>query len=256
MSSKKSVGYYNEKVISKFVSALAENKEKIQAMKAAYNTTTEKDPAAAAVFWNTPIVKFSACNSKMGAVASVSLLPFLTCPGRCGKTCGRYCYAAKLANLRPAVLNAYAWNTAIAILWPEKFFADIDNFVKAVRFFRFHVAGDFRNAAYFAACLDIVKNNPHCKFLAFTKQYEIVNAYCDNNGGAGAIPENFAILFSGEKELSPINPYRFPETTIFEKDETPGEEWLLCGGNCFSCGCRGVGCWQAKHGETIAFRKH
>ena len=107
---KKANGYYNEKVLAKFTAALKlanqEVKEILQR-------------------GEIPQVKFSNSNSKMGNVASVSSLPFITCPARCADTCGAACYAAKLANLRPAVLNAYAWNTAIAMQAPAEYFRQI-----------------------------------------------------------------------------------------------------------------------------------
>ena len=79
-------GYYNDKVISKFTDAM---REASAAVKAGDITT----------------VTISNANSKMGNVASVSLLPYLSCPARCAGTCGAKCYAAKLANLRPSVLQ-------------------------------------------------------------------------------------------------------------------------------------------------------
>ena len=75
-------GYYNPETIAKFRDAL-NNAKKIVT-----------DPNFSGK------VKISAGNTKMGAVPSVSMLPFLTCPARCAETCGPDCYAAKLANLR------------------------------------------------------------------------------------------------------------------------------------------------------------
>lgn len=231
-------GYYNEKVLAKFADALKAAKKEVKARLEAGELVP---------------VKISGGNTKMGAVPSVSTLPFITCPGRCKDTCGAACYAAKLANLRPAVLNAYAWNTALAMLAPAEYFRQIDEFVKGCRYFRFHVSGDIMNTAYFGEMVKTAANNPKCEILAFTKRFELVNAWIRENG---RLPENLHILFSGWNNLDPINPYNLPETTVYEKAEDFSEDWKACGGNCFNCACRGLGCWQAVSGDIIAFKKH
>ena len=227
-------GYYNPKTLEKFSSAY---KAAAEAVKAGEIKTAT----------------ISNSNSKMGAVASVSLLPFLTCPSRCAETCGGKCYAAKLANLRPAVLNSYARNTALAILKPELFWSSVDQAVKSVRFFRFHVSGDIMNKAYFENMIKTAKNNTHCDILVFTKRYEIVNAWLSENK---ELPKNLHILFSGWNNLKPINPHNMPETNVFKTEAEIQDNWKICGGNCFNCACRGVGCWQAEKCDTIAFKLH
>jgi hypothetical protein len=230
-------GYYREDIINKFSESLAAAKEMIKNGEDLH-------------------VKISKGNRKMGEVPSVSTLPFLTCPGICSKSCGVACYAAKIANLYKNVMNSYAINTALALYEPEKYWNEINNAVKGYRFFRFHVSGDIINYDYFVNMVKVAVNNPRCDILVFTKRYEIVNKYCDENGGVSAIPENLHILFSGWINLTPVNPYNFPETNIFDNDHEPEENWLICGGNCFNCGCAGLGCWKAAHGETVAFKKH
>lgn len=231
-------GYYKEETINKFSAALAEARAEIRKM-------LENGEI--------PAVKFSNKNTKMGEIPSASTLPFLTCPARCADTCGPDCYAAKLANLRPAVCKAYAWNTALSMEAPEIFHQQIIDFCKGYRFFRYHVSGDIQNKKYFAEMVRNARENPHCEILAFTKRYEIVNEWIRENGN---LPENMHILFSGWNNLKPENPYNLPETTVYIKPEEFKEEWLTCGGNCFNCACRGLGCWRARAGETIAFKKH
>lgn len=226
--------YYNENTLAKFREALRQATADVKAGKIDH-------------------VSISSKNEKMGEVASVSTLPFLTCPGRCKGTCGSACYAAKLANLRPSVLTSYARNTALAMHRPDIYWQDVNRAMMARRFFRFHVSGDIINRDYFDRLIDSVRNNPHCETLVFTKRYEIVNAWIKENG---ELPKNLHLLFSGWDNLKPSNPHRLPETTVYGKTETPREDWLLCGGNCFECVCRGTGCWKAGKGETIAFRIH
>ena len=227
-------GFYNEKNIDKFMNA-------VRAAKSALDNGEEIK------------VHISASNSKMGAVASVSLPPFLTCPAVCAGTCGKYCYAAKIAALRPNVLKNYAENLVICLYRNSEYWKAINNYVRGVRFFRFHVSGDILNFDYFCEMVKTAYNAPHCEFLAFTKRYNVVNEWIMSGG---ILPENLHILFSGEKNLKPENPHNLPETTIYEKGETPCDSWMLCGGNCFECGCRGVGCWQLKRGDVLAFEKH
>jgi hypothetical protein len=227
-------GYYNDKVWAKFTDAL---KDATQAVKSGSDIR----------------VRISNANSKMGNVASVSMLPFITCPTCCHNTCGAKCYAAKLANLRPSVLKSYAINTAIAIYSPVEYWKQIDAAVKGVRFFRFHVSGDIIDAAYFANMVNIAYCNPHTEILVFTKRYNIVNGYIDVGG---VIPSNLHILFSGWTNLTPVNPHKLPETNVFTCDTDFNDDWKICGGNCFNCACRGVGCWQAQRGDVIAFKMH
>ena len=233
-TSKKSVGYYNEKILGKFMEALNDAKKDVK---------EDKELE----------VKFSSGNTKMGAVASVSTLPFITCPGCCKDTCGAKCYAAKLANLRPNVCKNYAINTALAIYKPIEYWQQINDYCKGIRYFRFHVSGDIMNKAYFHHMVDVAIDNPKTEILAFTKQFNIVNEWIDANGD---LPENLHILFSGWQNLVPENPYQIPETNVFTCEADFDESWKVCGGNCFYCACRGVGCWQAMKGDVIAFKMH
>lgn len=199
-------------------------------------------------------ISVSAGNEKMGAVPSVSVLPFITCPASCAKTCGVECYAAKIALIRSTVLRAYARNTALYLEKPVDFWRQVESAVMGSRFFRFNVAGDLVNADYFNKIVEIATRQAHCKILVFTKKWHIVNAFIDNGG---VIPENLQVIFSAWENLQPVNPYKLPESNVIMPDaETIPENWKICGGNCFKCFCRGVGCWECKKGDTIAFKLH
>lgn len=199
------------------------------------------------------LVSISQGNKKMGAIPSVSLLPFITCPSVCCATCGKDCYAAKIALLRPAVLDAYARNTAIYSVNPEYYFQQINLYVKTQRFFRWHVSGDIVSTKYLAYMVQIAIKNPHCEFLAFTKQFKIVNAWIEKHG---KLADNLHVIFSGWFNLKPENPYNLPETNVYHDETDFNSNWLTCGGNCFECICRGLGCWKAQPGDTIAFKLH
>lgn len=203
------------------------------------------------------LVTISAGNSKMGKVASISLLPVLTCPARCNGTCGDKCYAKKLAILRPSVARSYARNTAVARLAPEAYFKAAREAMKSARYFRFHVSGDIPNPDYLREAVRSCLDNPHCEVLMFTKRFEMVDYYIEKSG---PLPGNLHCLFSGWTNLFPTeggwNPFRLPETTVYTKDEDIRPEWTLCGGNCLDCAIHDGGCWAAKPGDTIAFKMH
>lgn len=198
-------------------------------------------------------VAISDGNSKMGKVASVSLLPILTCPSVCKETCGKKCYAKKLCMLRPTVLNAYAKNTAIQKLAMTSYFKAVNKAMQKVRFFRFHVSGDIPNKKYFSNMVKSALNNPHCEILVFTKQFKIVNDYITSEK---TLPKNMHILFSGWLNLKPDNPYNLPETMVYSKPEEIKPDWIPCGGNCLNCAINKSHCWKAESGQTIAFKIH
>lgn len=226
-------GYYSAEIIQKFKDALNAARARIAAGEIVH-------------------VSISHGNTKTGPVASVSLLPFITCPAICRNTCGPLCYAAKLANLRPTVLNAWAMNTAILMDRPAQFWEEVNAAICAVRYFRYHVAGDIPTPAYFAEMIRSAQNHPETEILAFTKRFDTVNAALT----VAPLPGNLHILFSGWTNLQPENPHNLPETNVYSKGSAPDENWKQCGGNCFSCACRGVGCWTACPGDTIAFQIH
>lgn len=228
-------GYYCDKILQKFAEALRQARADYAADPERYHVT------------------ISDKNSKMGAVASVSLLPFLTCPGCCSTTCGAKCYAAKIANLYPSVLRSYAMNTAIYFADTDKFFREVREAMLGVRFFRFHVSGDIPDAVYFRHMVAACNAAPHCEVLCFTKQFRTVNSAIKSGL---ILPKNLHLLFSGWSNLTPDNPYNLPETNVIEKGAEPRDSWKVCGGNCFQCACRGVGCWQVGAGDTIAFPIH
>lgn len=188
----------------------------------------------------------------MGAIPSVSLPPVITCPKNA--PCAKKCYAAKLCRLRPAVKNAYQNNLDILNEDWNEYWRQVRFAVSMTRYFRFHVAGDIPNPAYFKEMVITAKQNPTTHILAFTKQYETVNHYINTFGD---LPANLHIIFSewGDNWTVP-NPHSLPTSTVIFKGTEPRDDWKICGGNCTECACRGVGCWELKKGETIAFYEH
>ena len=232
--------------------ATKENIEKLYAAlkdaKKAYNENPDKYH-----------VHVSNNNQKTGDIKSVSTLPYLFCPGCAKDSCGNCCYAFAMAlnGAHPDVVKAWAMNTAIMLLDINKYFEEISTAAAMERYFRYHVSGEILNNKYFELMIKTALENPKTEFLAFTKNYGVVNAWISAHGAtADALPENLHIIFSAWKdELKPDNPYNLPETNVLEETENPGDK-IVCGGNCFFCACRGVGCWTLKNGQVLYFYLH
>lgn len=190
-------------------------------------------------------------NSKMGAIPSVSLPPVTTCPK--GVPCATKCYAAKLCRIYPTVKKAYQNNLELLTTNWASYWEQVNKAIATSRYFRFHVAGDIPNDTYFAEMVTSAEEHPHCEILAFTKQYETVNNYIHT---MGELPPNLHIIFSEWGTQKPYNPYNLPTSAVIFKGTAPCDNWKICGGNCSECACRGVGCWELKKGETIAFYEH
>lgn len=195
-------------------------------------------------------ISISAGNIKMGAVPSISLPPVLTCAENC--TCAKKCYAARMCRIRKNVREAYNKNLEVLNADPEAFWLQIKVAAMMTRYFRYHVSGDIVNADYLANMCKLAEELKGTTFLAFTKKYDLVNEYAN----AHAIPENLKLIFSEWPGMTMENPHNFPVAHVIFKGCEPAEGWKICGGNCAECACRGVGCWELKQGENIAFYEH
>ena len=196
-------------------------------------------------------VSISNGNTKMGAIPSVSLPPCTTCNPKA--PCFKKCYAVKLARRYPTVKTAYERNLDILQQDFHAYWQQVYTAAMTTRFFRYHVSGDIPNITYFENMVNLAIALPHTNFLAFTKQYDIVNQYLLNDG---TIPPNLKVIFSNWGEWKCYNPFNLPTCEIILKGSEAHENWKICGGNCTECACRGIGCWELKQGETIAIYEH
>lgn len=200
-------------------------------------------------------VKFSKTNSKLGAIPSVNLPPITTC--RKGCPCAKDCYARKgnfrFKNVQESLrgnLNEYISN-------PDGFFEqilnEVNNGIVSYNYFRFHAAGDIVDDYYFKKMVEVASKRPFTKFLAFTKKFEIVNAYMQT---VGAIPPNLRIVFSAWGDSFVVdNPYNFPVAYVRlnnEKSEAIPENAEECNGDCTNC----LKCWNIDRGQSVVFNKH
>lgn len=196
-------------------------------------------------------VTISKGNRKMGAVPSVSLPPIITCAAGC--TCAKKCYAAKLCRIYPTVRDSYNRNLDAYLDDSASYFAQIQRAASTQRYFRWHVSGDIVSPLYLAGMTGIAAELPDTHFLIFTKRYNFVNEYIDFAGG---LPKNMHLIFSAWPGMDMPNPHNLPVAQVIFKGQEPADDWKVCGGNCTECACRGVGCWELKNGETIAFYEH
>lgn len=196
-------------------------------------------------------VSISNGNSKMGAIPSVSLPPITTCKN-CS-SCAGDCYAAKLCRIYKTVREAYDRNYSILNADRDAYFTQIKAAAITTRFFRFHVSGDIVDVDYLDRMVKMARELKGTQFLAFTKNYEDVNEYFNNHKKPANLKLIFSLPFDGAKI---DNPHNLPTAAVIFKGQEPRPEYKICGGNCTECACRGVGCWELKKGETIAFNKH
>ena len=189
----------------------------------------------------------------MGAIPSVSLPPIITCPN-CD-SCAGLCYAAKLCRIYKTVRDSYNNNYELLKESRAAYFSQIATHIiaKKYSFFRWHVSGDIIDIDYLDRMCKVARQCKTTKFLAFTKNYEDVNEYFITHRK----PRNLQIIFSLPFDGSRVNnPYKMPTAAVILKGTEPAPNFKICGGNCTECACRGVGCWELKKGETIAFYQH
>ena len=201
-------------------------------------------------------VRFSYGNRKTGMlIPSVSLIPVADC-GNC-KHCAKGCYDIKHDVIYPSVQKNRAINSAIAHNNIAKYFAQIKEEIRFRAFFRFHIGGDILNSDYFSRMVQLAKDVPSCKILAFTKEYTIVNEYISNNGN---LPQNLIIIFSDWKGMKMENPFNLPISSPIWEDGTTGnnvtEKRYICSGFCEECAKTNTKCWNAQKGDTILFEAH
>ena len=198
-------------------------------------------------------VYFAKGNTKTGdAVPSVSLIPVYNC-NNCSK-CKDLCYDLRNDCCYTGCRDKRAVNTAILEANPDRYFNEINDGVKTLRFFRWHIGGDIINTYYFEKMVWIAKQNPHCEFLAFTKCFDIVNNWLDVN----VLPKNLHIIFSAWVGMEMDNRHNLPTShpVFFDGSTTAHDGAVYCSGNCTDCAKAGEGCWAMNNGDEVIFLAH
>lgn len=193
------------------------------------------------------IVHISDGNMKMGNLPSWSLPSGKTCSAQACKTCyNEGCYARKMERIRASVRNAYQDNHDACtkdLAGVERCLMEYFAAMTAPKYFRIHVAGDFYSKDYFEMWLRVIDANPGTKFMAFTKQFNIVAGY--------DLPQNFALIRSAWPGLE-LPDLDLPTAWMDDgRDDRIPAGAIPCPGNCATCGR----CW-ALDGNDVVFKKH
>ena len=196
---------------------------------------------------------FVSCkNVKMGDVASVSLVPVADCPPNA--PCARQCYARRLAARRGSVLKSWGRNSRILRTDADSFFRQLGGWLtwQSPKFFRWHVGGDFISAEHLKRAIDIAKDFPSTRFLAFTKRYDLL-------AKTKKTPNNFTLMLSAWQgfNFDPSLSKRYPVAWCRDSknlDRRIPSKSFTCGGGCDTCKV----CFMAKDADlkSVVFDIH
>ena len=204
-------------------------------------------------------IHVSNSNSKLGKkIATFNFPAGWTCNpdapcNRPGSPCyakkGRFCFK-KVKDCNTQNLMAYKSD-------PKRFWKIVSAESGQYEFFRWFSSGDIVDAAFFEGMVKVAKENPNTKYLCFTKQYKIVNAYCEHH----RIPKNLTVVYSTWGTWMPENPKKFPMTYVkFKHDEEANKlipkKAIECSGYCGECVYSNASCWALKKGESVYFNEH
>jgi hypothetical protein len=195
-------------------------------------------------------VTVSEGNTKLGKVLNVSLPPGSTCPA--DVPCASRCYALKAWRQYPNVRTCWGDNLEFYRAAPEGYFNSILEQVarRKPQLVRWHVSGDIPDAPYLEGMVDLAYALPSRKFLAFTKNYDLVCARAE-------YPGNLKIVLSAWPgwPLPAGALDRFPVAWI-RSSENPDPRIPstahACPGGCDNCGL----CWHLGSGDGVVFDEH
>lgn len=198
-------------------------------------------------------------NSKVSEYVAVVNMPAgFTCPA--DAPCKNGCYALKGRYLFDNVnlsswKNLYYFNSD-----PVGFFRAIANELEKAenlrpwKWFRWHETGDIVNYDYFCGMVELARKFKRINFMAFTKKYDIVNRWIENNGN---LPRNLTIVFSvwGIYGIG-VNKYNLPCSYVRmngNSDQHIPNNATECTGSCEVCGFK---CWKLHKRQSVVFNKH
>lgn len=180
-------------------------------------------------------------NKKMDKVSSVSTLSGITCIP--DAPCLKSCFAKRLTHVRKTLKESWQINTSILQEDMTWYFDRIDHHLKCKKpilqsnLFRWHVSGDIPSLEYFDRMIRLARKHKDMKFLAFTKQYAIINSFDKRN-----VPMNLKPVFSAWPGLELVNPNGYPVAWVRSK-RNPDPRIPALAIECFS-GCESCGmCW-------------
>lgn len=188
----------------------------------------------------------------MGNIKSISMPRVVTCAP--DVPCAKTCYVRHF-DWRRTVQNAYENNLNLWLTDPDSFEQQAIAAAYGSFYFRWHVSGDIISQDYLAMMCRVARKLPHTHFLAFTKQYKIVNQYL---AAKKKIPSNLHILFSEWPGYNMDNTHNLPVAYVSFKNgvcDAPADA-NECGGHCEDCAYAGKNCWVLKKGQSVVLREH
>lgn len=214
--------------------------------------------------FNEPYPRLSKGNAKLGAyISGVNLPAGMTC--RSDAPCRNGCYAMKGHFVFSSVKSSIQKNLEAYLNSPTQYFDLIiaKLHIMPYRFFRWHSSGDIVNREYLVGMIRVAEECPNTEFLCFTKKYEIVNDFINDNASPRILPRNLHIVFSHWGSFPVPNPYNLPTSHVrFKKvDELHDnsdipDNAIQCSGFCGDCVGTEKNCWLLKNGESVVFNQH
>lgn len=194
-------------------------------------------------------------NSKTGrSCYTVSLIPIADCTNCAG--CSHSCYDLRNVCFQNSVQKSRAVNSAIHKYDTKRYWDEINLQIKATfcTLLRLNVGGDLTNED-FAYVAKIGEENPRTDILFFTKNYDGINEFLDNN----TFPSNVHPIMSAWIGTEMKNPHNLPCSHVLWDDGSttaPNYGAYYCTGNCTECHFENKGCWTLKNGENVVFKAH
>lgn len=210
-------------------------------------------------------VKATNGNTKLGkSICNINLPPIITCNPTA--PCFKECYGRKGRFVYKSVKDRMMKNLMAFCQNPKQFFEDVAYQTKNCKYVRWFGNGDMPNEEFLIGMCQVARKNPNTRYLAFTKQYNIVNNYI---AAGHRIPSNLNIVFSTWRTWVPNNPYnmptawvKFPEEgkSLTRKQKAENIECnklipakaFKCLNDCSNC----QSCWHLKKGTAVELHKH
>lgn len=192
-------------------------------------------------------------NHKTGPIPVINLPAGETC--RDDAPCMKECYALKMYRVHPNNIDAHRRNLNAYRNNPKFFFDFVAASTALDRFCRWFGFGDIVDAEFLAGMVRVARKNKNTKYLAFTKKFNLVNAYLDSGK---KFPKNLTIILSCWGASFPaINPHNLPVAHVRFKGDNPENadipiDAFPCAGDCATC----IACWRMRAGESVCFDLH
>ena len=193
----------------------------------------------------------SESNTKLGKIRSVSL-PHQSC--RPDAPCFTLCYNNKAYRMYKEVRTAYQHNYTLFTTDPLCYFNSIKEQLSKKRkgnHFRYHVSGDIPSPLYLSLMITLAEALPNWNFLAFTKQYPMINNYLTYS----SFPQNLKIIFSAWEHFPLPNPHNLPIAYHYlpsDPDPRIPSDAFPCTKKCDTC----FKCWNLTPNQSIVLQDH